>query len=66
MSQKFQAGDLVQLKSGGPIMTVQGYSATDPSMVECYWQIKAKTFPEKHHEDKLIKREAGEIKVASL
>jgi uncharacterized protein YodC (DUF2158 family) len=66
MSDKFQAGDMVQLKSGGPIMTVQGYSAAENNMVECFWQIKAKVFPEKHHEDKLVKREAGEIKISSI
>jgi len=66
MSGKFQAGDMVQLKSGGPIMTVQGYSATDANVVECFWQIKAKVFPEKHPEDKLVKREAGEIKISSI
>jgi uncharacterized protein YodC (DUF2158 family) len=66
MSDKFQAGDLVQLKTGGPILTVQGYSAAESNVVECYWQLKAKIFPEKYHEDKLVKRESGEIKISSI
>lgn len=66
MSGKFQVGDHVQLKSGGPIMEVLAYSAADSNMVECFWKIKERIFPEKHHEDKLVKREAGEIKIASL
>lgn len=31
----FQAGDVVQLKSGGPLMTV--VETNDPGMVSCIW-----------------------------
>jgi len=33
--QKFKTGDLVQLKSGGPIMTVQTYASGD--YLNCQW-----------------------------
>jgi len=34
-SQRFKTGDEVQLKSGGPIMTVEKYSGEH--MVVCIW-----------------------------
>lgn len=33
--ESFQVGDVVQLKSGGPLMTVQSISV--PGFVECVW-----------------------------
>jgi uncharacterized protein YodC (DUF2158 family) len=51
IGQEFQKGDLVILKSGGPVMTVQ--SVSDYSMsagpehgVECVWFDKTKRFVE--------------------
>jgi uncharacterized protein YodC (DUF2158 family) len=35
MAEDFRAGDVVQLKSGGPPMTVDGYD--DAGMVVCSW-----------------------------
>ena len=34
-NQKFKTGDTVQLKSGGPIMTVDG--TTDKGEIYCRW-----------------------------
>lgn len=66
MSQKFQAGETVQRKTGGPIMTVLTYDADDPKLVHCVWSIRAKEFPEKHHEDLLIRHESELLKIASF
>ena len=35
MAEQFRAGDVVQLKSGGPAMTVDGYD--DAGLVVCSW-----------------------------
>ncbi len=34
---KFKIGDIVQLKSGGPSMTVRGYEPVDSDEVVCEW-----------------------------
>lgn len=66
MAQKFQVGDSVQLKTGGPIMKVEGYDASNPKLVDCVWSINTKTFPEKHLEEKLRLQDANEIKVSNI
>ncbi|ASP40341.1 DUF2158 domain-containing protein [Bacterioplanes sanyensis] len=35
MSDSFKAGDLVQLKSGGPLMTVE--AVVGNGQIACYW-----------------------------
>ncbi|GLS75736.1 YodC family protein [Oharaeibacter diazotrophicus] len=37
MSQKFNAGDIVQLKSGGPAMTVERPDIYDEGSYICVW-----------------------------
>lgn len=34
---KFETGDLVKLKSGGPIMTVQSQASTSGTTFYCQW-----------------------------
>ena len=53
-SEKFQTGDIVQLKSGGPKMTVVGYAdifgTSDKKTVRCQWfagsKLESGSFPE--------------------
>ncbi|MDN8559321.1 YodC family protein [Citrobacter werkmanii] len=49
MTDKFKGGEVVQLKSGGPVMTVSHYSASSETYV-CQWfdknDLKASKFPE--------------------
>ena len=33
----FVTGDIVELKSGGPKMTVKGNPGTDPDLYDCQW-----------------------------
>lgn len=33
----FDAGDLVRIKSGGPVMTVRGAYGSDSKNFECQW-----------------------------
>ena len=42
MNHKFEAGDVVILKSGGELMTVEGYSGGSPNKVNCVWSEKSK------------------------
>jgi uncharacterized protein YodC (DUF2158 family) len=37
MSEKLKPGDKVQLKSGGPAMTLVGYHNERPNQVLCQW-----------------------------
>jgi uncharacterized protein YodC (DUF2158 family) len=37
MSDEIKTGDVVTLKSGGPEMTVNGFSSDHSNMVECVW-----------------------------
>jgi uncharacterized protein YodC (DUF2158 family) len=55
MAQKFQVGDVVRLKSGGPNMTVSNYAtyayeANEPKY-QCKW------FDEKHKQSLALFRE---------
>jgi len=36
-NENFNAGDIVQLKSGGPSMTVEGPDENDDSRIVCAW-----------------------------
>lgn len=66
MSQKFQVGNTVQLKTGGPLMKVEGYDPQDAKMVQCVWSIRDRNFPETHHEDKLRLQDSDQIKVSTI
>lgn len=37
MADKFKSGDAVQLKSGGPKMTVSGKNRLHPNLYDCKW-----------------------------
>ena len=37
MAQKFKAGDIVQLKSGGPAMTVSRENSANSNRYDCVW-----------------------------
>ena len=37
MAELFKIGDIVQLKSGGPKMTIREYTSTDENYVSCQW-----------------------------
>jgi uncharacterized protein YodC (DUF2158 family) len=49
MKQNFQIGDVVQLKSGGSLMTVEGYDDKRPEFVICVWHDKVKSYRETYH-----------------
>jgi len=40
MTEQFEVGDVVQLKSGGPRMTVVGADKPTPDEVHCAWFAK--------------------------
>ena len=43
MARKFSAGDLVQLKSGGPVMTVESVNYVGAKLgYQCAWFVLAK------------------------
>lgn len=50
MAHKFKIGDIVQLKSGGPEMTVQSLPTVSFSRYNCQWfagkKLEAGGFPE--------------------
>jgi uncharacterized protein YodC (DUF2158 family) len=50
MAHKFQTGDIVQLKSGGPEMTVQSVPSRTSSSYRCQWfagkKLESGPFPE--------------------
>lgn len=37
MAEKFKAGDLVELKSGGPVMTVESINTFGGNTYACSW-----------------------------
>lgn len=51
----FQEGDIVQLKSGGPKMTVGGYMSGTSSSVSCTWFVK-ETPQHKYFNEKALKK----------
>lgn len=55
MAKKFKIGDVVQLNSGGSLMTVEGYNSLDAKLVMCGWHEKNKHQRENYHEDTLVK-----------
>lgn len=63
---KYKAGDVVKLKSGGPNMTVHGYSAVisnhESKNVMCKWFAGAKSESCTFHEDMLIPVEGDKDK----
>ena len=52
MTQKFKFGDLVELKSGGPTMTVADFS-TDHEYATCNWFAGKKLEEYIFHQDSL-------------
>ena len=55
MKQSFQIGDVVQLKSGGVSMIVEGYDDKKPELIKCVWQNGMKSYRESYHEQALVK-----------
>ncbi len=58
MQQKFQSGDLVKLKSGGPSMTVESYHSPMGVVTEqvyCSWFVNGEKRKEIFHEDAVEK-----------
>lgn len=53
MAKRFKTGDIVQLKSGGPKMTVENYEALNGRMVECQWFAGSKLSSGYFEEDSL-------------
>ena len=50
---KFKSGDIVQLKSGGPAMTVTGSATTSGTTLDVKWFAGAKMESARVHEDAL-------------
>lgn len=58
MSEKFEIGDVVQLKSGGELMTVEGYTEVGVSKrVLCVWSEKSKVYRDAFLEQTIDKYE---------
>ncbi|REG57628.1 uncharacterized protein YodC (DUF2158 family) [Paraburkholderia sp. BL6669N2] len=59
MANKFKIGDIVQLKSGGPEMTVQTLPSATFRQYKCQWfagkKLEAGGFPEESLEDVTVK-----------
>jgi uncharacterized protein YodC (DUF2158 family) len=53
--EKFQIGELVKLKSGGPVMTVNDVDVVDISIVYCKWFSGSKNLKDSFHVDSLEK-----------
>lgn len=57
LAQKYKAGDVVELKSGGPKMTVSGYVTSNGlnefAKVFCQWFVGTKLEKERFSEDSL-------------
>jgi uncharacterized protein YodC (DUF2158 family) len=54
MAAKFKVGDIVQLKSGGPKMTVESTESYGDKSIECAWFAGAKREHSVFHPDILI------------
>lgn len=57
MAQGFQIGDLVQLKSGSPIMTIETVRGSATGQHQCTWFVDNKVVVHKFHADALEKAE---------
>lgn len=66
MAQKFKVGDIVQLNSGGAMMTVEGYNPLDANVVMCVWHEKNKSQRENYHEDTLVKDDPSGHGISSI
>jgi uncharacterized protein YodC (DUF2158 family) len=43
---QFKAGDVVRLKTGGPLMTIREVDGYDPAMVTCIWYDRTMSYGE--------------------
>jgi uncharacterized protein YodC (DUF2158 family) len=57
--EKFKVGDVVQLASGGPTMTVVGPSLTNKKQVKCQWFVKDEVRTGEFLEDALVTPSSG-------
>jgi len=57
---EFKSGDIIQLKSGGPKMTVQKTPATATAELECQWFAGGKLEHGYFHRETIIKIEESE------
>lgn len=58
VQKKFKVGDLVQLKSGGPVMTVSKVPESSIDLYTCQWFAGAKLSQGYFREDELQSPEA--------
>jgi len=54
---KFETGDVVRLKSGGPKMTVQEITQDEDEYIECIWFEEGNKMMDTFHPDTLEKIE---------